>query len=565
MHAKHPAIAERWEREGKAAVRPKAKRKLELAPSSVHAPGMMKVKPRKALFVRAQLGPGGSLHVRHTLADGTTEPVVLLAAYGIKQGDEVAPVAAGVKLQGPATWSDGKPVSLVWVQIAEAGAWRGHVSGPFQLTAQTFGEIVANFEKRGVPVAFDLNHVSESDPTEGTLPMEERSKAWGWIHKLENRGESGLWGLVEWLDKTRTMIKAGELKYLSPAIRLQSKDQVSGADQGARISSCAVTNNPVLSHMPGLIAASDAVTHTHSDAFMPHIRACLKCDAMATPMECSDALDRLRMYHKLGDGKATQGVDVPNMLGDMRDRLRVPMTTSDEDLFEQVQSMIDSAIAEHEEKFHDLASAAKLDDAGGDGDDGDEGEGGDAGGDFTMTLEEAMQKIGALENQLALSNTALEGARGQVTQLTDKVAAGEAAIAELGAIRLSQRTAEVDEAVAAYGLTQPKDVLLSMYDKAPAEFGKLFPKKSPKDRLIAANMTGGQRPVPDTVQRVAASQDPDLYHDTETGLYVGPNDDPMDLTEAVMTKLTTLTFGEAQIKAQTLLTMAERKRSNGRH
>jgi hypothetical protein len=174
----------------------------------------------------------------------------------IRQGDEVDPAAVGVKLMGPTTWGDGSPVKLVWVQLAEVGAWKGHVAGPFEMTPKTFDEVVRNFDDRGLPVAGDYEHASESDPTEGSVPQ-GGAPATGWAHRLENRGIGGLWGLVEWLEKARQQIKSGEYAFLSPAIRFGAKDPQTGASIGARLSSFAITNSPFLTNIGRLHAARD--------------------------------------------------------------------------------------------------------------------------------------------------------------------------------------------------------------------------------------------------------------------------------------------------------------------
>lgn len=541
--------------------------KLDLAPTSVHSPGALKP-IKKGVTLRGTLGPGGSIHVRHHLDDGSEECSVLLGSTPLRYGDEVDPIAAGITLKGPSEYSTGERVKLVWVQIAQAGSWKGHAQGPFALTAQTFAEIKNNFDKRGIPVMFDLNHVSESDPTEGTLPMVERTKAWGWTHKLDHRGD-GLWGLTEWLEETRDGIKAGKFGYLSPAIRLRSKDQVTGADAGARLTSVAVTNNPFLSHMPGLIAASDAVTHSHSHEFMPAIRACLRCDDMATPQECSDKLDKLRAYHELGDGKAVQGVDVPAMMGDMRSRMNLPLTHSDDQLFEAVQSMIDSAIAEHEEKFRAQDHELDDDDSGGDSGEGD----GDEGTEMSMAtaeekLAEANVKARELEIQLTAANAKITGLEAQVVLLTTNVAAGEDAIKKLADIQVEQNDREVSEAISVYATTKGlkeelRPHLLSFISKDPVGFRAMYPRIGGRDAILMANLTGGRRGERgDTVHTNGGSELSEAEKAKLPRITLGM--EPADAVDEVIRCNATMTRDEARVEAQKLL-MAARRAMNGRH
>ena len=203
----------------------------------------------------------------------------------IRQGERVTPADAGVTLRGPSTWSDGTPVTLVWVQLAVTGEWKGHSSGPFEMTVETFDEVCRNFNARGLPLAFDYEHASEADVTSGTIPT-SGAPACGWIHDLVNRGPDGLWGLVEWLDDARDAIRAGKYAYVSPALRLGGKDPVTGQPSGARITSAALTNQPFLSQLPALIAASDKAPTIA--ARKATVMACLSSHAECSDRRCTD-------------------------------------------------------------------------------------------------------------------------------------------------------------------------------------------------------------------------------------------------------------------------------------
>lgn len=200
---------------------------------------------------------GASLHRLMYLGRG--DSTWLCSDLGaVRFGQEVDPASAGVRLKSPAKWADGTPKKLVWLQVAETGHWKGHPAGEFEMTPTTFSEIVRNFEQRGLPIPFDFEHASEQDPTKGSIP-EKGAPAQGWIHRLENRGDDGLWGLVEWIDDyVRDGIRQGRFCYLSPAIRFGSRSPTTGQPIGARMTSCAITNAPFLQGLPGLMAASDA-------------------------------------------------------------------------------------------------------------------------------------------------------------------------------------------------------------------------------------------------------------------------------------------------------------------
>lgn len=142
----------------------------------------------------------------------------------------------------------------VWIQVAKQGKFRGHAAGPFEMSLQTFEEIIRNFkasQNQSIPV--DFEHASEQEPTEGSIPV-NGAPAQGWILDLKIGNDGNLYGLVEWLPLAREYIQKKQYKFLSPAIVFGAKDRVTGKAIGARLSSVALTNNPFLDGMAPLAA-----------------------------------------------------------------------------------------------------------------------------------------------------------------------------------------------------------------------------------------------------------------------------------------------------------------------
>jgi ADP-ribose pyrophosphatase YjhB (NUDIX family) len=325
------------------------------------------------IHVRADLAPGGALHVRHNMnekisysADGAQSVTVLrsgeFALRDVRQivvdANEVDPASVGVKLKGKPCWKDGTPKKLVWVQLAEVGAWKGHPSGEFEMTPVTFAQIKANFERRGIPIQYDMEHASEQDATEGSIPV-TGAPAQGWVHRIDNRGIGGLWGLTEWRDYAREGILDGAFAFLSPAIRFDSKDTITGVKVGARLTSVAITNQPFLSGLDGLRAAKDTAALTsesafdlsmahHPNEYMPAIRACLGMHEMAGAAECKDRLNVLRGHYQAdrdGDKDGfNEGVDIKRHLLPLRDFLgdsSIGMTW--DDVLDKIDEHLDAA------------------------------------------------------------------------------------------------------------------------------------------------------------------------------------------------------------------------------
>ena len=71
--------------------------------------------------------------------------------------------------------------------------------------------VIRRFEARGVDLPIDYEHQSEMNPEHRSGPV----PAAGWITSLEMR-DDGIWGRAKWTDKARSLITAGEYRYISP-------------------------------------------------------------------------------------------------------------------------------------------------------------------------------------------------------------------------------------------------------------------------------------------------------------------------------------------------------------
>lgn len=318
-------------------------------------------KPKSKMRINAELGEGGSLHVRHmSIADGERD-----------------------------VWLDGVPVTLsddgddkpIWIQLAKPGTFRGHPSGPFELNERVFSEIVRNFKQtvnHRIPI--DFEHASEAPATEGSIPT-EGAPAQGWITDMAIRA-GNLWGLVEWLEPLRTYIKEKKYQFFSPAIRFNAKDRVTGAVIGARMTSGAATNSPFLDGLSPLAAKDknmttptneqivlplklDGLAH-HPSEYMPKLKECLKLHPLSTAEECSDHLEKLRDHLESCGGNANgvhEGINLGDYCMGLRQLVSARPGDTLDDVFDRVQDMIDAAMAAHVQEYHE---GDVLNDDGGD-------------------------------------------------------------------------------------------------------------------------------------------------------------------------------------------------------
>lgn len=256
--------------------------------------------------------------------------------------------------------------SKKWNKLAYVGAFAGHPSGKFEMTPQTFSEIEKNFRREGLDVVFDFEHSSEIPVSDSVSKARGESIASGWIKDVQARPD-GLYGLVEWTDKARDMIKSGEIKYISPAIRLNSLDKVTGKPIGAKLSSAALCQKPFLSSLPPALASDSESTAflcseitgaelveltaggyaMHQNQFLPAFRRMLGLDDLSSPGDMLEKVDRLSELCDMADGDPSatvEGVNLGNYIPSIRQFMAMPANTTLGDLLEAVAEMIGSTI-----------------------------------------------------------------------------------------------------------------------------------------------------------------------------------------------------------------------------
>lgn len=484
-HAKN-ARARLGETEGLTAEeRAEALRRIEAAERRF---GVTAAKKRagKRLHIRADIASGGSLHVRH-LDDSTGGKLAVFRGL-VELGDN----ARG---KGP-----------VWIQVAKAGVYKGHTQGAFTLDGKAFGEIVDNFNattNHRIPV--DFEHASEAAPSAGSIPV-VGAPAQGWITKLEQRGGE-LWGLVDWLDRAREYIEAGQYRYFSPAIRFGARDRMTNQPIGARMTSGALTNTPFLDGMQSLAArdfdaepatpAEQAVTLStfafRADEYLPKLRAALRCGELDGLNEMSARCARLRdLYTACGDAHGmADGVSLAPFTSSLREAMGAPLHADVHDLLDAVDEMIDAAMARHIVEDH----AALDDDADTDP---------DAAAMSDRTNEEpsnmAEKTFTLAEHESALSTATaslslqLKDAQSEVTRLSAEVVTLKDAVAKRDAADLDAR---VDEAFLTYRDAKKlgdadKKAMRIVLASDRETFDKLYPRVAPaQQHLLRVVAVGG--------------------------------------------------------------------------
>lgn len=173
-----------------------------------------------------------------------------------------------------------------WVQLLPIGKTEanGH---SFVVDAESMEKMIKHFNEMQNDLVFDYEHQ--------TLKGGEAPAA-GWIKSLEARTD-GLWGQIDWTERARQYIEAGEYKYISPVVHYNTDDL-----RCYELHSAALTNKPAIDGMAA-VAAKEEGGNEKMD-FMKQVSQLLGLDPeTATEEEVLAALQAAIMT--AADGGAT--------------------------------------------------------------------------------------------------------------------------------------------------------------------------------------------------------------------------------------------------------------------
>jgi phage I-like protein len=105
------------------------------------------------------------------------------------------------------------------IQLMPAGEFRAIDGRPgkgkaWQMDAKAAQALIALHGARANPLAIDYEHQTFKSEENG-----QPAPAAGWIQSLEWREGQGLFAKVQWTERAKQMIAAGEYKYISPAFK----------------------------------------------------------------------------------------------------------------------------------------------------------------------------------------------------------------------------------------------------------------------------------------------------------------------------------------------------------
>jgi phage I-like protein len=178
--------------------------------------------------------------------------------------------------------------------------------GTYIADAESRRLCIEYFQQRGNDDVIDYEHATLYG---GPAP------ASGWVTALEDRGDDGLWGKVEWTERAQEHIRAGEYRYYSPVFDIDPKTQ-----RVVRLHNVALTNWPGSNNMNALteqIAASvvarrkQTVREGVMEKFLEKLKALIARPTTATGDELRADVNGLLDVIPAGGEPIAQKADKP--------------------------------------------------------------------------------------------------------------------------------------------------------------------------------------------------------------------------------------------------------------
>ncbi|MBI5189094.1 MAG: hypothetical protein HZA22_00270 [Nitrospirae bacterium] len=121
------------------------------------------------------------------------------------------------------------------VQVLPAGEVNPRGKTSFLVDEESRRMILDAYEKGATDLVVDYEHQSLSG---------SEAPAAGWIKAIEDRGESGVWAIVQWTERAREYLRSREYRYLSPVVLIRKRD-----GRAVELLGAALTNLPAIDGM----------------------------------------------------------------------------------------------------------------------------------------------------------------------------------------------------------------------------------------------------------------------------------------------------------------------------
>lgn len=254
---------------------------------------------------------------------------------------------AGVKLAAPSTGAT-SPWNVLAYEVALEG--RGDV----KLTRTDFEQCVENFTRWGKEIPVVLYH-ADTDPL--AHPASRKAHAWITDMRVGTMQRDGkecatLEARFRWVNaETRASVESGELAFGSVTLVQNGVDEETGEEVGSFLWSFSLTNNPALVDIPRIAAERVRTPRGRAvramgwygavedrDDVLAMLRCVLGLPTLAPEADVLREVDRLASL--VGVPEDESGVDTDDVVGAIRNALRLPVLSTADEVIAAVRSAL---------------------------------------------------------------------------------------------------------------------------------------------------------------------------------------------------------------------------------
>lgn len=132
------------------------------------------------------------------------------------------------------------------INVVPVGKWDHPIYGEMNIAKDDISEFVEHFDlRKGVPIT--VGHAKE----------DEELPAVGWFKELINKGDKGLWAIVEWTDTGLQLLKEKCYKYFSPEFYQVYEDPETREKYNNVLVGGALTNTPYFKGLEAIVSFSE--------------------------------------------------------------------------------------------------------------------------------------------------------------------------------------------------------------------------------------------------------------------------------------------------------------------
>jgi phage I-like protein len=182
------------------------------------------------------------------------------------------------------------------IQLLPAGEFRAidgrPAKGVWKINAQIAERLKSQLAARENPLVIDYEH-----QTLRSIDNGQAAPAAGWLKSLEWREGEGLFAKVEWTERAKGFIAAGEYRYISPVIKFNEK-----TGEVEALGPPALVNYPAIDGMQAVklaalaerYAGTETTQETHMNALLAAVLAALGIKEDTKPEDATTAIATLK-------------------------------------------------------------------------------------------------------------------------------------------------------------------------------------------------------------------------------------------------------------------------------